>query len=245
MVHFFLSQLYADQKDLGIDPTMTLVSVTENQKPVYDVMVHVSQTKTVVCRTTNLLDQESAAAFRGRGTRVWDVNVTIDGVAHTGVLKDFWVDSDRMREGEILEKIRETQVPENDRDDFDATFLHVLAHGDVLIDGVADDTRAVITRNARPPSDKRFNLHMPQSRPIITNSRVPTANASQAGTSRNVAPQTIVPAATEPNLGPETKDNSKTRYRIVFLEKCTPLYRTTSLRTAFQALGNVVLGTFR
>ena len=57
-------------------------------------------------RTKQML-YSSASALHGHGTRVWKAVEVVDGVEKGPpvALKDCWVDSDRMREGEILDKI--------------------------------------------------------------------------------------------------------------------------------------------
>ena len=79
-MHFFLSQLYADETDLGLDPTMKMLLPVGDGPPTYDMTVRVSAEETIVYRTRELIDQENATSLRGRGTRVWDVVLVEDGV---------------------------------------------------------------------------------------------------------------------------------------------------------------------
>ena len=129
-MHFFLSQLYADETDLGLDPTMKMLLPVGDGPPTYDMTVRVSAEETIVYRTRELIDQENATSLRGRGTRVWDVVLVEDGVANaddSGVLKDFWVDADRTREGEILNNIRNSGLEPELQAALDAHLLTVVA----------------------------------------------------------------------------------------------------------------------
>lgn len=257
MVHFFLSQLYARPEQLGIDPTMTLVSAAPGKHPVYDITVHVrlpgplnadaddlgSDLHTpVTWRTTELINQDNAADLRGRATRVWAVVKVVDGVeipTQTGVLKDSWIDSDRVREGAVLDEIKGSELSDEDRSLFEDLFLTVLAHGDVLINGVSDNTRRM-TGNVATPDDIRFSISVPQTEP-------PADKAQQQDT-MSVATGSQDPAASsasavsKPGTRPPIVYSEKTRYRVVFLQRCVSLGDLTSMRAAFKHLFTVVFG---
>lgn len=231
---FFLSQLIAKHHELGFDPTMKLLLPVQGQ-PVYDITVQVSEMESLVYRTKELVNQDNAAVIRGRGTRVWYVVLLKNGAEvpeETGVLKDSWVDPNRQREGAILEQIRNTEVAEEEKADFDSSFLTVIAHGDVLINGSVENTRSLMTSGAIPPSNSHLDLRIPgQSLPMVPDSHTPVANSSDVQSA-------IMPP---PNYGPGGCD-AKSRYRIVFAQKCRPLSKVTSLADAFRYLSNAVIG---
>ena len=229
-MHFFLSQLYAEEKELGLDPTMKMLLPVGDGPPTYDMTVRVSAEKSVVYRTRELINQDNATSLRGRGTRVWDVILVEDGVEkldQCGVLKDYWVDSDRTREGDALAQI----IAADTTQELEDHLLTVLAHGDVFIDEQVDNTRQIMTRGVDPPVGTRFNLRLP-NRPLKTNSRIlKTAAPSNAQ----------LQTATEVEYGQVIEYHPKSRYRIVFYERCTPLYKIVSLHAAYDCLVQLVL----
>lgn len=176
LTHFFLSMLYGSEADLGLDPTMTIYSAKDNEIPRYNIVVRVvdkpSEAPAVdeygapvltelVYRTTQLINDDGAKAFRGSGTRVWEVVPVVDGVEQETrhVLKDHWVDDDRKHEGEILEEIlNEESLSEEDKEELTALFLTQVARGDVYIrdeqDGgeKRDGTRTLATRGEPIPA---------------------------------------------------------------------------------------------
>ena len=229
-MHFFLSQLYAEEKDLGLDPTMQMLLPVGDAPPTYDITVRVSAEKSVVYRTRELINQDNATSLRGRGTRVWDVILVEDAMEkpdQSGVLKDYWVDSDRTREGDALAQI----ITADTTQELEGYLLTVLAHGDVFIDEQPDNTRQITTRGVDPPVGTRFNLRLPV-RPLKMNSRVTMAAAPL-----NAQFQT----ATEVKYGQAIEYHAKSRYRIVFLERCTPLYKIVSLCAAYNCLAELIL----
>lgn len=252
MVHFFLSQLYARPEQLGLDPTMTLVSAAPGKHPVYDIAVHLlfrgalqvdsddlgsDHRSTVTYRTTELINQENASDLRGRATRVWAVVKVVDGVeiwTQTGVLKDSWIDSDRVREGAVLDEIKGSDLSDEDRSLFQNSFLTVLAHGDVMIDGVPEDTRRM-TGNVATPDNIRFNIKVPQAEQQEIKSTATSSQDTKASSTSVI----FKPEVTLPHVY-----SDKTRYRVVFLQRCDPLGEITSMSAAFKHLSNVVLGNF-
>lgn len=170
VTYFFLSMLYGSDTDLGLDPTMTIFSAKGNEIPRYNITLQVvdkSKRRQVVqkltYRTTELISYDGAKAFRGSGTRVWEVVPVVKNVEQEQirqVLKDHWVDDDRKHEGEILEEIlNEPSLSDIARNELAALFLTQVARGDVYIedeqDGVQkrDGTRTLAIRGAKIPAD--------------------------------------------------------------------------------------------
>lgn len=185
VTHFFLSQLYGREADLGIDTTMTIVSEKDGEIPRYDIKVRVpvkskrttrgsAVTQVLTYRTTRLINDDGARSFRGSGTRVWEVVPVANGVEKSKdihVLKDTWVDDDRQHEGDILKEIMEnSSLDKLAREELTALFLTAIAQGDVYItderDGQEklDSTRGLATRKACIPADATaFSLIIPES----------------------------------------------------------------------------------
>jgi hypothetical protein len=226
-----LSQLYAKEHELGVDTTMVPLNIENaDEKPLtYDITVRTvshsdgkADTEEVVFRTTELINDDGAAAVRGRGTRVWDVQRMKDGQTvrgATGVLKDSWVDTTRDREEVILRKIKyNSGLPEqDDRDLLDDLFLTPTASGDVFIGGVADQTPSL---SATAGTCLRFLLQVPEDENARAYFTLPSELSNFS------ASQFAVPIYF----------HSKTHYRIVFHERCNPLYKEPSLYVAFTHL---------
>ncbi|KAJ3718231.1 hypothetical protein C8R42DRAFT_585714, partial [Lentinula raphanica] len=97
LVHVFLSFAFATAEDMGWDPTITFSHCNSEDRRQYNIAVdkHVYQ-------TISTLSDFSADNPIGRGARVWKVK---DAKGRTRVLKDIWLDVDRLEEHKIYEKI--------------------------------------------------------------------------------------------------------------------------------------------
>lgn len=106
-----LGVTFANEHEVGWDTTVKLLAVpdaTPIQELMYDITVRAAS-GSVVFRTKRLISDIGARSIRGRGTRVWEAIKVADGAAsgeHSVALKDSWVDADRMREADILEKLK-------------------------------------------------------------------------------------------------------------------------------------------
>jgi hypothetical protein len=202
----------ADEKPLTYDITVRTVSHSDGN----------ADTEEVVFRTTELINDDGAAAVRGKGTRVWDVQRTKDGQiipGATGVLKDSWVDSTRDREDKILQqlKIGSELIAQGDEDEQSDPFLTSMASGDVYIEGVADQTPLLLGGDESTKYTS-FLLQVPDGQPKIS----PLTSAAQ-----NALPIYF---------------HSKTHYRIVFVERCVPLMKEVSLYMVFTHLIGAIDG---
>lgn len=173
--------LYGSETDLGLDPTMSIFSAQDNQIPRYNITVRVVDksrrrptTSELIYRTIRLINDDGARAFRGSGTRVWEVVPVVDNVeqrANIHVLKDHWLDDDREGEGDILKEILEEPSLEDEaREELTALFLTPVACGDVYITDELDKkerldgTRTLANRGAEIPKDAaKFSVDVPQS----------------------------------------------------------------------------------
>lgn len=204
------------------------------KEPVYDITVRISVDESEVWRTKRLLNDDNAATLLGRGTRIWEVNRVVREIVdlnQSGVLKDSWVDVDRLREGQVIEELRaSTTLSQAQKASLEPFFLTTLAKGDVYIGTRPDTTRDLMTNGKEPPQQSRFTLFVSDSQPQRTNSKLPTNTTPSAAAKDPVNPSEIVV------YGP------KIRHRIVFKEKCTPLSDVTSLKSAYQHLAQTVVG---
>lgn len=111
----------AHEVELGWDDTIKLTKPLDlkeanSEQPSWDITVRRQGTKEcTVYRTKRVISNFAADAIRGRGTRVWEV-VQLDEkqneIDEVLVLKDSWIDADRLREGDILHKIHNSH-PDN------------------------------------------------------------------------------------------------------------------------------------
>ena len=221
--------MYADETQLGWDPTMQRESPREY---VGDVQYTI-ECDGVTYRTVRLISDVGAEAIRGRGTRVWEVReVKKNGKEDPTprVLKDSWVDADREREGKILESIREEAQGLPGDFNFDKYFMRAKAHSDVYIDGVQDNTHLLIRR--RGSLDGMLN-----EPPLLIKSGPPKNSKlpSNAGTKG----ATQVPEDDAPDL---VEYSAKIHYRIVFTEVGTTIAEVDSLAAAMLAMTGVVKG---
>lgn len=94
---------------------------------------------TQVYETEAIISDIGAEAFYGRGTRVWRVRKVVDGqkVGPPRVLKDCWINADRLREGTTLRNIIQ-QLPM--QHPARRHFLTIEVDADVIVNGHPDCT---------------------------------------------------------------------------------------------------------
>ncbi|KAI0342412.1 hypothetical protein BDW22DRAFT_1357756 [Trametopsis cervina] len=164
IVYFFLSIMFAPTSRLGYDPTITpSVLVGDEDNKLYDIKVRwIDEQQCIrqnVYRTVEPIAFVAAEAMRGRATRVWEgreVNKKGEVTGDVVVVKDCWLDEDRMCEGDILAAIQEaarTSGDPKDEEVFHRHFLHVICHGAVYVDGSKDSTFTLMRNSAEIPSD--------------------------------------------------------------------------------------------
>jgi hypothetical protein len=247
-IYFVLSQMYADESQLGLDPTITAVQdlpdAIDPEKLCYDYKVRVVTKSTEqitekveehVYRTDYLINYDGAQSLRGRGTRVWKVHRLVDGEAdgnQSGVLKDFWVDEDRLPEGQILTAIVEQpDIDEETRNILKDMFLTPVVSGDVYIGGERDGTRTLIRRGADIPDDSHiFPTQVPNSHQPSHKLTTRDVNITKSSVDETAQDMKII------------RYFSKYHHRIVFAEERKPLSQVESLYDVFSALIFVVTG---
>lgn len=176
--------------------------------------------------------------MRGRGTRVWEVKELSkhgeeDPNGPVLVLKDSWVDRERTREGEILNKISEDarKTSEYLPPIIEATLMKARTWGDVKHIGKKDET---LTEKQREKVLQKIDGDVKVKVDTLTK-RTEVASRLPA-----------VGALTPPN----EKDRAAVRYspkvhhRIIFTEAGKRLTELTSLAEVFARLAEVLVGAF-
>lgn len=246
VLHFFLSQMYAPPHRLGIDTTMTVFEERSAGASIYDITVHHvvgGLIEPVVFRTAGLLNDDGAKALRGRGTRIWRVTRLVDGnpddQADGKVLKDSWIDQDRLQEGEILRQItNDSSIDDATREALTKLFLTPVVSGNVIIEEHPDTTRGPNFIDADIPETSVFPLDVVNH--ISSHGRTTGTGAKSWSTAQDST--SIVPATSEQRLR-ILKYSVKQHCRIVYKEECEPLSSQTSLRNVFVSLCLISYGT--
>lgn len=143
MLSFLLRVLFAEEHDLGYDPTMSVHRTLEDGSRQYDIAVRHEDGICQTFRTKSLLSNGGGCYLHGRGTRVWEA-VRLENGMETDelvALKDSWVDGYREREAVVNARIRGSATSSDERDKLDRLMLPIAAHGDVYISGTLDCTR--------------------------------------------------------------------------------------------------------
>ncbi|KAI6016905.1 hypothetical protein BKA83DRAFT_4329397 [Pisolithus microcarpus] len=231
LIHFFCSLAFANEQQLGWDPTVQRVCV--EGKPQYNITVCTDEGKETVYQTTKMISDFSADAMQGRGTRVFQVRLTLQNGqpvhnAQPFVLKDSWRELDRAREDEILVQIFDGLGKKYDTKKVSEArkyFLTVLAAGDVIVDGKKDKTASLLRDADELPPD--FGLH-----------RLPADDLPEwkpTRTGEGLAPNfSCVPPSVK-----KSKIHHRTHYRLVFKEVCEPIHDLKRLDTVFKILMDV------
>lgn len=205
---------------------------------------------TMLFKTLEMLSNIGTEAIRGRGTRVWRVESLLqDGKPpkepQTFVLKDNWIDSDRAREGAIIDEVRADagKLPENGKKVLLNALLTVKIYGDVWIDpesgagvekGFYDCTFTEKQRKQIWPSDSPW---IRLQRPAIddaTEEQITTIQSQTRGNTHSAFENSMPKSPIQ--------YDPKTHSRIVFLEACKPIHDERSLRKVCMALAQASMG---
>ncbi|KAF7794451.1 hypothetical protein EIP86_005585 [Pleurotus ostreatoroseus] len=180
----------------------------------YDIAMHVEGTLKTY-RTLELLSDSKTVNLLGRGTRVWKV-VQIEAGKEFGepmVLKDTWSDPERCTEGQLLEKVRAAERPDNLKPWLDKLFPTIICHGDVSLD---EEPRILdCTRSFGP--DASID-------PILCREDICRGEDGYG-----------------PWDAKYTPCRQRVHYRLVIGEVCKPLEKETSLSAIYRALGDAAI----
>jgi hypothetical protein len=148
------------------------------------------------------------------------------------VLKDTWIDSDRMREGDILASLH-AAADEADKRLIEKYFLTMICHGNVWTKlGIFDDTATALMRGLKITKDQDSQFEL-QRKSIIQSVRSAPGSESLRADSRVQVPHSNKTYA------------HKTHYRIVFEEIGTTIDRVPSLPGIMKVLNDTVSGAFQ
>ncbi|KAJ3733089.1 hypothetical protein DFJ43DRAFT_1223670 [Lentinula guzmanii] len=248
LVTVFLSFAFSSAENMGWDPTITFSHRDSENRRQYNIIV-----KERVYKTVKTLSDYSADNPLGRATRVWKVQ---DAQGKTRVLKDLWLEHDRLEEHKIYENIIQdvensnSATPESKEDARKAVvdrLLTPLEHCRVKVSGTADDdTNLVILRGydmkeartvalmspskSNPPEKQSFGFSFPddQDAKLI-------APASQD--SGLQVPQRVVHNSLQET---EIPNDQRYHYRIVFQEYATTIYDERNLANILTAISDVL-----
>ncbi|KII91955.1 hypothetical protein PLICRDRAFT_90162 [Plicaturopsis crispa FD-325 SS-3] len=141
VIRLYSSLAFATKTELGWDPTFrVLPGVGRKEIDVFSG----AENKRTTYRIVKTIWDVGAEFSQGRATRVHEVR---DAADNTFVVKDVWREQDRESEGHIL-SILDKLISENDK----KLFMGLVQHGDVIVDGRADDTVDVMMRGRDLPA---------------------------------------------------------------------------------------------
>lgn len=198
----------------------------------YDITVReLDTTEEKVYRTEELISDVGADHIRGRGTRVWKVHqVLAEGALSTDVrvLKDAWIDSDRVREGKVMNDILSSTDDPSVKARLAAILLTKETHGDVYVGGIVDHTIDGPSRDKyiRNNTTKFFLRHESPNSSTDTNTRSTIVIDMPVGSCNDG------PAPKPKEVAEPIYYHSKFHYRIVFEEACVTLHSIKSMRAS-------------
>ena len=201
-------------------------------------IIDVRRADDTVCQfiTVSVISMVGAEDILGRGTRVWEARELLaddSQASNTVVIKDYWIDDDRSREGDVHRCILDGAQDEAHRRALEAHLVTIKCHGDVYhhetIVGLkeGEPTVTLVPTSTRDFGDaiKRKNLA-----DLLDKPRTDASEISSPVTDHDEH----TPLASLPGI--------KTRNRIVMGQVGESLHRQKSLRTVFSALQDVCMG---
>lgn len=230
LIQFFLAFTFASRQELGWDPTMkSLWNGAAGSPFQYDITVRDMDTKEEKAyRTEELISDVGADHIRGRGTRVWKVHQVLAGGALSAdvrVLKDAWIDSDRLCEGKVMDNIVGSTSDPEVKTRLKTILLTKETHGDVYIGDAADHTIAGPSRDKyiKNNTTKFVLRHETPSSSADTNTRSTIVIDMPVGSCNDG------PARKPKEVAEPIYYHSKLHYRIVFEEACVTLHSIKSM----------------
>ena len=219
----------ATELDRGLDST-----ITRRDDGKYEIVVQLTPKKAVVYLTEDILANHLADSLISRGTRVYLARLLENGVPVGPVvaLKDTWIDTDRMPEGQICRSVLGSISDAAAKAIFEALFLTSKHHGQVLfpIPGTANllqaDNHMLILRGQPFPFDApKLDLKHRQ----MVNSHADPARGYPIAAPNDVNSKLVC-------RGPVC------HYRIVYEQVGQPLYTCNDVGTYCRTLLDVCRG---
>jgi len=221
LIHFFCSVAFADDHQLGWDPSIGRILV--NDRVQYEITLNSPDGLSTTYVTTNIIADFGAEPMEGRGTRVFEGYRKGDPDKTPVVIKDTWRAFDRKREDVILKEIfvdMTKVMGKAEAKDAKKHFLTVLDADDVAIKGNLDDTLCLLRGNDPPSECKIYEIPFEEPWDADELPRETTLTHTVA----------------------DFKVSHKIHTRIVFKEVCETLYSVRDLRGVMQMLLDVLKG---
>jgi len=235
MIRLFCSLAFANDHELGWDPTIQRVFV--GGKTQYDISLQSQEGSISVYRTTRVISDFGFEALRGPATRIFEAYLKPDALAgslldHPAhvVIKDSWRESSRKREdeirAEILSDLEQAKGIEAAAVDM-KYFLTIREAVDVTVDGKIDDTHQLLRSSPLPDNCVWRQI-----------SASPALSQTCHTLSVGYPPSDI----SGPDVPKPTGIHHRTHSRVVFAEVCTPLFEVRNLDDAFKMLQDALKG---
>ncbi|KAJ7135376.1 hypothetical protein C8R43DRAFT_615500 [Mycena crocata] len=235
---------YAGTENLGYDTTITQFTNKSNR------IQYRIRLNGVTYLTIRPLSDHSADGIRGRATRVWLVHA--EGIPEVHyVLKDVWVPSDSLTEGDQLrllhDILRPMEVPDGTPHPSEY-FLTVVNDGFVpLSDETDDDTFSMMGGGTVPPDANHVLLSRKSKETKTNRSHIsrPTLRGSEQKPSETLRHKSHGLPPT-PSIDPSSSHTNRTHYaprkhyRIVFEQVGTLIYDLKSIREVLNVLVDVI-----
>jgi hypothetical protein len=240
VVRIFVSLTKATREQLGYDESVTFVKFDEVHggfQRVFDYLVSEDLGPERRFRTVRLITDRGSEVLTGRGTRIWEVVEMLKDESEPApdrvhmVLKDSWIEDDRIPEFEILRDVREKLK----HDPGLHHFLNVECAGVVRqLDSTSDTTKLSVC-NLRAVKD--LELQFDEMAETVE---------SDSETLTCLGWEPSYPIMKEPRLtGSDLrkKRDFRKHSRQVFREVGTPITRLTSYPALLNALHGALCGT--
>ncbi|KAJ3980780.1 hypothetical protein F5890DRAFT_1467598 [Lentinula detonsa] len=248
LVTVLLSFALSSAENMGWDPTITFSHLDSDNWRQYNIIVNER-----VYKTVTTLSDYSADNPLGRATRVWKVQ---GAQGNTGVLKDLWLEHDRLEEHQIYANIikdvenSNSATPESKakaRKVVVDRLLTPLEHCRVKVSGIADDDTTLVILRGYDMNKARTVALMSTSQPNPRNKQSfgfsspddqDTEFMTQASQDGFQVPQRVVHNSLQDT---EISNDHRYHYRIVFQEYATTIYDERNLANILRAIADVLL----
>ncbi|KAJ3734977.1 hypothetical protein DFJ43DRAFT_1151620 [Lentinula guzmanii] len=257
LVHLFISFAFSSRQDFGWDPTIICIDPEfsppdRRKRRVYEIEVRNDTGEVKFYKTVRILADYAADSTVSRATRVWLVE---DDKGDQYVLKDVWLDMDRLPEHEIRTQLLDDVLKECGPDDQATLKRHLLTPhicGKVFVDGVIDTTDGMMRKEVLQLSHASvFTLKLESIANPLRQSCDPASASVVTHSHSNRKSQTKPPMAI---LQQTLSFRHKYHYRIVFAEHGHTLFEEksllnvyiilTDLLTAVESTEILAVGTF-
>ncbi|KAJ3780163.1 hypothetical protein GGU10DRAFT_279798 [Lentinula aff. detonsa] len=243
LVHLFISFAFSSRQDFGWDPTIICIDPEFSppdlrKRRVYEIEVRNDTGKAKFYKTVRILADYAADSTVSRATRVWLVE---DDKGDQYVLKDVWLDMDRLPEHEIRTQLLDDVLKECGPDDQATLKRHLLTPhicGKVFVNGVIDTTDGMMRKEVLQLSHASvFTLKLESIANPLRQSCDPAPASVVTHSHSNRKSQTKPPTAI---LQQTLSFRHKYHYRIVFAEHGHTLFEEKSLLNVYIILNDLL-----